>query len=128
VKSIDELANHESPWNTLECLLFLTSYYSRLQIVPIEGIDEKQPDVLVGIEPQAPDAAVIEPAPVADKAVRDLRNKEMLEREILADKEIQDTNTQLSIMLGLAAFATFGIVYIYFNYFRRKGKAKKHII
>jgi hypothetical protein len=37
VKNADELADHEAPWNTRECLLFLTSYYSRYQIVPIDG-------------------------------------------------------------------------------------------
>lgn len=63
IRNIDELSDHESPWNTKECLLFLSSYYSRYQIVPIDQTqivnnnpneqDRHQVD-----EPHIPDAVV----------------------------------------------------------------------
>lgn len=145
VRNIDELSEHESPWNTRECLLFLTSYYSRVQIVPIDEATpvNSLPDSQVNVhrevdEPHVPDAIVDRaPAENNENGGRPIAGRFMgVNHALLGDQQVNPDSSlpihadmSLTIMFFLAAFASFGVVYIYLNYFRRiNGKAKKHII
>lgn len=91
IRNIDELSDHESPWNSKECLLFLSSYYSRYQIVPIDQTqivinnpneqDRHQVD-----EPHIPDANV-------DHKLDEIEREDQEEEEEL--KKGEEKNNQL---------------------------------
>lgn len=128
--------------------MFLTTYYARYQIVPIDDsgqqaqieeppkvpaqanddtddVDEalKQVD-----EPKVPNAVVNRmPLRLQPEQLRHQDLEQILEGGGGSLQKMNDF--KLSIMLIFGAFASFGVLYIYFNYFRRMGgKSKKHII
>lgn len=130
IRNIDQLSDHESPWNMRECLLFLTSYYSRYQIVPIDQpntqkLDKNEPEEVLQVdEPRLPD-------PVVEKADANPAPVRLLGRDGVEKINDEENGSPISLtfMFFLAAFATFGVIFIYFNYFKRiGGKSKKHII
>lgn len=145
VKNIDELSDHESPWNNKECLLFLSSYYSRYQIVSIEQadvkVDNKKP---TNEERRQVDEPHLPPEPIVDAGKENERvNVHAADRRIglgsqinpnlglepIDNEKSSSSISNFSLIFVLSAFAIFGIVYIYFTYLRSAGvKAKKHII
>lgn len=133
------LAEHESPWSTNDVLLFLSSFYSKYQI---DGIDElnsrlaKKPT-----EAEAAPADAEKPAVVSRKEEEEAA-KEKRRGSVEADERVLDklendwlqvsaqktSDLKLGFVMVIFVLASFGFLFIYFGFFRRKQKLKKHII
>jgi hypothetical protein len=157
-KNINDLAEHESPWNINEVLLFLTSFYSKYQIEGVDELDGKNAVIAaasVGNEKQQqqiqegsksqPPSVIDRPdnvnnveAPSKASSPKQKADKHIERYEIEQPQEASSSSSSLSaqkssdyrlmFFLFLLALATFAFMYVYFNYIKRKGKLKKHII
>lgn len=142
VGNIEELADHESPWEINEVLLFLTSYYSKYNIEPIKessleiNNNKNNNNSLNDLENNAEFKVADDDIPVGDL---NNANSNLLKRDSLnlnlADKQhkpiyTEQNRSDIKLSFGLIAIAisVFGCLFIYFNYFKPKTKLKKHII
>ena len=108
----DDVQNTENFfWNTDEVLSFMVSFYSKNHIVSMEPIktnlDEFQID-----EPDTKGAAARKDS-FADDA---------------GSSYAHSSDFKLMAILLLIILTTFAVMYIFFNYLKRKPKLKKHII
>jgi hypothetical protein len=160
-KNINDLAEHESPWNINEVLLFLTSFYSKYQIEGVDELDGKNVAVAANAEKQQvqppsvidqPDHKPPPPSP-PPKQMEQLappKQMEQLAPQKPNDEKKRDnhhierfdidqpdggtapahksSDYKLMFIFFVLALASFAGMYVYFNYVKRKGKLKKHII
>lgn len=129
VKNVEDLAEHESPWNMKEILLFLTSYFSKYRIEAVDAVVIEKP--VNKIEPQVPDVVVDNEGvkvPRNEREALEIEEERLVKmRSKITEQGIGDI--KLFSMLIFVAFLVFGLMFIYFNFNRRKFfKTKKHII
>ena len=133
VKHTGDLAEHESPWIQNEALLFLTSFYSKYQIIKIQDAPpakELNPaNVPVGLKRE--DKLVIDKE--TEKKIKEMQNFEKIQIEELGRTSgasaQSKSDLKMSLYFFVIAITVFGLMFLYFNYVKKnKQKLKKHII
>ena len=138
------LAEHESPWSVNDVVIFISSFYSKYQIDGIEELNNKlakkpAPPVQVPAPPVAKD----DPVGKKSETVIDLKEKkrdgggkleadekilDKLENDWLQVSAQKTSDLKLGFVMVIFVLASFGFLFIYFGFFKRKSKLKKHII
>lgn len=156
VRHLDNLADHESPFQVKELLLFLSTYFSKYHIEPIQR--QSNSNLTSTTSSPSPNRARLpnKPDVVIDKLhssslsadtayyhfdpemkmssqkgrVADERRRNM--DIMLIEQNYSSTSTsfdlKLSSFLVLLIILTFVLLFIYFARFRRRPKLAKHII